>query len=183
MTTTEFEGLRVIAEDDATTPLTTKKSGPIRLKQVRELLLEDGSTAYGCLHCDYASRNMNSIRPHLRIHAGHRRHPNGSLVARTSAAPVPVGAAVAPATSPGDGDDDAIGREFPGVAEFLRAMSTRRDDTAWKEERAELVAYHEQRYDKIVAERDDWKKRAKTAERMLSRLNDALASVDTSGAA
>lgn len=71
MTATEVDGVPVIATEPAADPKGWKdrRTGePLKFRQVLRLLLEDGTETYGCLHCDYTSRNIYSIRPHLNKH-------------------------------------------------------------------------------------------------------------------
>lgn len=69
MTATIVNGLSVISEGPARAPITNRKTGePIYWEQIRELTLADGSTTFGCIHCDYTNINRNSLRPHLNAH-------------------------------------------------------------------------------------------------------------------
>lgn len=68
MTASSVNGVEVIADEPTRSPLTDRAGKPVIWTQTRTLLLEDGSTVYGCLHCDYTSPNQNSIRPHLNRH-------------------------------------------------------------------------------------------------------------------
>lgn len=70
MTATHVDGVPVVADEPATAHagMATRDGQPVRWRQIRHLLLEDGSEAYGCLHCTYTSRKLLSIRPHLNKH-------------------------------------------------------------------------------------------------------------------
>jgi hypothetical protein len=68
MVATHAFGLEVVGNVPTPSPIADRAGNPILWEQTRTLTLADGSTAYGCHHCDYASRNRNSIRPHLRKH-------------------------------------------------------------------------------------------------------------------
>lgn len=68
MVATHAFGLEVVGNTPTPSPITDRAGQPILWEQTRTLTLADGSTAYGCAHCDYARRNVNSIRPHLRKH-------------------------------------------------------------------------------------------------------------------
>jgi hypothetical protein len=68
VTATHVNGLAVIADEPALSPITTGAGAPIYFQQIRQLLLEDDSTAYGCVHCDFAAGSINAVRPHLRKH-------------------------------------------------------------------------------------------------------------------
>ncbi|WP_116200710.1 hypothetical protein [Amycolatopsis circi] len=68
MTATNAKGFEVIADEPTEAPMRAKGGAPVLWRQTRTLLLADGSTTYGCLHCDYTSDNMHSIRPHLNKH-------------------------------------------------------------------------------------------------------------------
>lgn len=75
MTATVAYGLEVLADEPTPSPI-SHQGQTIMWEQTRTLLLSDGSTAYGCLHCDYVSRNVLSIRPHLSKHT-RRQNVNG----------------------------------------------------------------------------------------------------------
>lgn len=75
VTATKAFGLEVLADEPTPSPI-SRPGAPVTWEQTRTLLLEDGSTAYGCAHCDYVSRNVLSIRPHL---SRHNRKPRGDL--------------------------------------------------------------------------------------------------------
>lgn len=68
MTATHVDGLAVIADQPALSAIQTPTGKPIHFKQIRELLLEDESTVYGCVHCDYTGPSVNAVRPHLSKH-------------------------------------------------------------------------------------------------------------------
>jgi hypothetical protein len=68
MVATHAFGLEVVGNVPTPSPIADRAGNPILWEQTRTLTLADGSTAYGCHHCDYTSRNVNSIRPHLRKH-------------------------------------------------------------------------------------------------------------------
>lgn len=82
MTAKVVNGKTALADEAAESPyLYDRKTGEkVRWRQVRRLLLEDGTITYGCAHCDYTSDNLNSIRPHLGKHnkkANQPGAPNG----------------------------------------------------------------------------------------------------------
>lgn len=68
MTATIVNGLEVIADEPTEGSLCAPSGKPLVWRQTRTLLLSDGSTVYGCLHCDYTSPNLRAIRPHLKKH-------------------------------------------------------------------------------------------------------------------
>jgi hypothetical protein len=68
MTATIVNGWEVIADEPTEAPMRDRSGKPIVWQQTRTLLLADGSTTYGCVHCDYTSDNVRSIRPHLNKH-------------------------------------------------------------------------------------------------------------------
>lgn len=68
MTATHVNGLEVIADEPTASEITDRSGKPVIWHQPRTLLLEDGSTIYGCIHCEYTSDNPRSIRPHLTAH-------------------------------------------------------------------------------------------------------------------
>ena len=69
MTAATVEGRRVIEDQPAKSPLHTDAK-PVLFKQIRELLLEDGTVVFGCLHCEYTADTIGPIRPHLKAHGG-----------------------------------------------------------------------------------------------------------------
>ena len=87
MVATHAFGQAVIADAPTPSPITDPNGSPILWEQTRTLTLADGSTAYGCAHCDYANRNVNSIRPHLRKHS---QRTNGQATGRDPAAELTV---------------------------------------------------------------------------------------------
>lgn len=91
MSTTEprmVNGLEVIADEPTEAPMRDKTGKPIFWQQTRTLLLTDGSTVYGCAHCDYTSPNVRSIRPHLGRHNKARTTPTASASATVDGDPV-----------------------------------------------------------------------------------------------
>lgn len=75
MVATEAFGQAVVGDEPTRSPITDRAGNPIVWQQTRTLTLADGSTAFGCAHCDYVSRNPKSVRPHLSKH--NRRSSNG----------------------------------------------------------------------------------------------------------
>lgn len=63
MTATTVGGKKVEAAEPTKSPLWTP-SRPIFFLNCMELLLEDGSTTYGCRFCDYTDPKMGRIRTH-----------------------------------------------------------------------------------------------------------------------
>lgn len=82
MTARSAFGHTVAADEPTPSPITDRAGKPVMWQQTRTLTLDDNSTAYGCAHCDYVSRNVNSIRPHLSKHTrrDHARPRTGRLV-------------------------------------------------------------------------------------------------------
>jgi hypothetical protein len=74
MTATEVNGLAVVTDEPHQAAFTDKAGNPVLQRQTRVLTLEDNTVVYGCAHCDYTSRNPNSIRPHLGKHNARRRN-------------------------------------------------------------------------------------------------------------
>jgi hypothetical protein len=68
MTATSVNGLAVLADEPAPSPLSDKAGGQVYFKQIRSLLLENGAITYGCAHCDYTADSPASVRPHLNKH-------------------------------------------------------------------------------------------------------------------
>lgn len=79
MTATHVNGVEVIADEPTPSPITTRDGGTVLWHQTRTLLLADGSTVYGCQHCDYTNERATSIRPHLNKH----RDTNGKTATAT----------------------------------------------------------------------------------------------------
>ena len=69
VTATHVDGRKVVEDQAAKSPLHTE-TRPVLFKQIRELLLDDGSVVYGCLHCDYTAATIGIVRPHLKTHTG-----------------------------------------------------------------------------------------------------------------
>lgn len=68
MTATHVDGVEVLADERAKAQMVSRDGSPIYFKQIRELLLADGSTVFGCVHCDYTADSVNRVRPHLNKH-------------------------------------------------------------------------------------------------------------------
>jgi len=69
MTAAQVHGVEVIADQPAPTNISHRDGTPVLYRQIRLLLLEDGTETYGCLHCDYTG-TVNQVRPHLNAHRG-----------------------------------------------------------------------------------------------------------------
>lgn len=81
MTATQVDGVDVVADEPARTPVVDRAGNPIYFKQMRELLLSDGRTVYGCVHCDYTAEKLTQVRPHLNKHRTGTKLHNGSAIA------------------------------------------------------------------------------------------------------
>lgn len=125
MTATHVDGIAVIADEATKSPINDRAGKPIYWQQIRTLLLEDDTTTYGCLHCDYTADKPASIRPHLNKHK--------DKVMRKAVKRMPA--------------------SEMSLSELLAKL-------------AEL--------EKVTAERDEWKRRALTAERKLATMRKAL---------
>jgi hypothetical protein len=68
VTATHVDGVEVLADEAAKAAMVSRDGSPIYFKQIRELLLADGQTVYGCVHCDYTANSVNRVRPHLNKH-------------------------------------------------------------------------------------------------------------------
>ena len=75
MTATHVGGLAVIADEPAQSTISTPTGKKIYFQQIRELLLEDESTVYGCVHCEFTGPSTNTIRPHLKQHSDTQPKP------------------------------------------------------------------------------------------------------------
>ena len=69
MTATHIGRRKVVQDQAAKSPLHTD-TRPVSFKQIRELLLDDGTVVFGCVHCDFTDRRIGVVRPHLRVHTG-----------------------------------------------------------------------------------------------------------------
>ncbi len=69
MTATHVRGLAVIADQPALSTIRTPTGKEIHFQQIRELLLEDETVEYGCVHCEFTGPSPNTIRPHLKQHS------------------------------------------------------------------------------------------------------------------
>ncbi|WP_158884088.1 hypothetical protein [Amycolatopsis anabasis] len=87
MTATEVDGVAVVADTPHVAPFTDRSGQPVYQPQTRVLTLADGSTVYGCAHCDYTSENPRSIRPHL---GKHNRRRNGLRPAKDAVLDMPL---------------------------------------------------------------------------------------------
>jgi hypothetical protein len=82
LTATQVDGVDVIADEPARAPMLDRAGNPIYHKQMRELLLSDGRTVYGCIHCDYTADSLSRVRPHLNKHrSGTKLHNGGAIAA------------------------------------------------------------------------------------------------------
>lgn len=70
MTARTVNGLEVIEDQPTVSPIKAFDGRQVTWTQTRTLLLADGSTIYGCAHCEFTSTNVLSIRPHLGKHNG-----------------------------------------------------------------------------------------------------------------
>lgn len=69
MTARWVDGVPVIATEPVPSNWRNKATGqPLQYRQIVKLLLEDGREVYGCVHCDYASPKLTSLRPHMNKH-------------------------------------------------------------------------------------------------------------------
>ncbi len=65
MTAEHVNGVKVIDVLLAESPVKTPTGRTIHFKRMVELVLEDGSTVYGCTECDYTDSALGRIRSHL----------------------------------------------------------------------------------------------------------------------
>jgi hypothetical protein len=68
MTATKVDTHAVIATEPVESPL-SRPGKTIMFTRVVKLLLDDGTTTYGCTECDATADKMASVRAHLRIHS------------------------------------------------------------------------------------------------------------------
>jgi hypothetical protein len=68
MTATHVNGLEVMAEEPVASPLGTPER-PMYFRQIRRLLLADGSEVFGCVHCDFTADAAGRVRGHLAKHS------------------------------------------------------------------------------------------------------------------
>lgn len=69
MTAATVRDRKVIEDQPAKSPLHTDAK-PVLFKQIRELLLDDGTVVFGCVHCEYTAPTIGPVRPHLKVHNG-----------------------------------------------------------------------------------------------------------------
>lgn len=74
MTATSINGVAVIASEPAESKISVS-GRPVYFKQIMKLLLEDGTEAYGCAHCDWTANGAPSVRSHLKKHSTKARTP------------------------------------------------------------------------------------------------------------
>jgi hypothetical protein len=67
MTAATVGDRKVIEDQPARSPLHTD-ARPVFFKQIRELLLDDGTIVFGCVHCEFAAATIGPVRPHLKVH-------------------------------------------------------------------------------------------------------------------
>lgn len=94
MTASTVNGVAVVADEPTRAPINARGGKAIFWPRVRTLTLADGSTTYGCLHCDYVNANLLSIRPHLKKHANDPK-PRKAKCAAKVRRPHPLVAALA----------------------------------------------------------------------------------------
>lgn len=83
MTALSHNGIAVVADNPTKAPIVNRRTGDaIYWPQVRELTLDNGSVAYGCIHCDRSFERVTQVRPHLRVHS-RREHAAVSDQERT----------------------------------------------------------------------------------------------------
>lgn len=122
MTATQVDGVDVVADEPARSPVNDRDGNPILFKQMRELLLSDGRTVFGCIHCDYTADKLTQVRPHLN------KHRDGK-------------------PSRGSGPIAALAKQLAAQAGQVEALT---------------------------ADRDQWRQRARSAEKSLADLRRAL---------
>jgi hypothetical protein len=69
VTAAAVEGRLVIEDQPAKSPLHTDAK-PVLFRQIRELLLDDGTVLFGCVHCEFTAATIGPVRPHLKAHTG-----------------------------------------------------------------------------------------------------------------
>ncbi len=136
---------KVIATEKVVSPLPPGVDGePIYFRQIVKLLLEDGSEVYGCVHCEYVSDSIGSVRPHLGKHS-----PKGvGRAARNRAAAV---------RAYQDLDELTLG-EILDYAQ--KGLDVAQSDATIRT--------------RLIEERDEWKARAKAAESQLAKVRNAF---------
>ena len=81
MTATQVDGVPVVADEPAASslPPNPRTGQPVYFRQIRKLLLEDGRELFGCVHCDFTSAAVASVRPHLVAHRDPTALPKGPV--------------------------------------------------------------------------------------------------------
>ncbi|KAB2344833.1 hypothetical protein [Actinomadura rudentiformis] len=104
-----IDGLRVIENEPAVSPL-SKPGKPVYFQQIRELLLEDGSARFRCVHCPETSERLGKIRRHLSTHANPTTKVSTSKVSTSK-----VGKGKESKATPAEGQ--AAGTQVPATQE------------------------------------------------------------------
>lgn len=157
MTAKEVNGLRVVDEETPKSPLWTEKR-PMYYTHSRLLMLEDGSTIYGCAYgeCDYTDEKLGRIRAHQGYNCEHRDPARPAPRRRGSKTEAEH---FAKAVSKGE-------EEFsPDIAELLAFLGGANPD------QEEAHRKEVQRLQKLVR---TWKKRAIEAEAALNLIKKSF---------
>lgn len=87
MTASTVNGHPVVSDEPTLSPLSTPEH-PIEWAQTRTLTLDDGTKLFGCVHCDFVSPRVGTIRPHLgKCPNKPRPAPPSRAVAQVRASP------------------------------------------------------------------------------------------------
>lgn len=152
MTATEYEGKQVVAAEPALSPITTNAGESVFFRQIHKLLLDDGTEVFGCIHCDYVRPQIGSIRPHLK------KHTPKKLVEGKSNDPA------------GDAYYKQVVTDFRHLTlDDILGLADR-----WLREGPEIESGHQAVLDNLREDRDNWKARAREAEKKLAAGQKAL---------
>jgi hypothetical protein len=176
MTATRINGIQVVEDQPAQSPL-TRPGVHVVFEKIRHLLLADGSEWFGCALCDYASQNKNSILPHLKVHAPKKTDPSAkagkavrSVRPNRTVASAP-GARRTPSRSTG-GDLASLNLgQLVERAQLTEQMS-RQLDTACADLKNALTKADgwQERAKELRTQMEAWKRRATTAEHQLAEV-------------
>ncbi len=133
------DGKKVVEERQVQSPLSREGENPVYFRRVVELVLEDGSSVFGCTECEYTNSSRTGVTTHLGI-----AHGTGKARRAAAQSDSPIG----------HWEDVTLG-EAVGMARRVDTLSNA--------------------LDRMTEDRNEWKARARDAERDLGAIRRALA--------
>lgn len=163
MTATTVRGIPVVDAHRVPSPLSTPER-PIYFTRLKELVLSDGSTIFGCTECDFTDESAGLIRGHLgSVHRDPNRPPKQR---RSTAKKVGINeSALRRAGLPVEVNDL--------IARLSAAKDVEKVRTGLKEARADLGRARNSLAN-VRRSRDSWRVRALDAEQRAERAEAAL---------